>query len=162
MGVGTQTTGYLPESGADFVDKYEPAGSVRNSTGYYGAMRRLRAPSFVAGIKGTGYAVATLTKTGTGGNAIATAKYPGILGNSILWSLGAASNGDTTARDMTFTLSDPNGVTGTTTEVYKNAPMTLGGVGRCVSVEDSIQPHDRRWDDRLADELHQCRSHWRL
>src|SRR6185436_2782494 len=67
------------------------------------------------------------TKTGTGGNAIATAKYPGLLGNSILWSLGAASNGDTTARVMTFTLSDPNGGTGSTTEVYKDAPMTLGG-----------------------------------
>lgn len=123
VGVGTQTTGYLPESGADFVDRYEPAGSPRNSTGYYGAMRRLRAPWFVAGIKGAGYAVATLILAGTGGNLTATAKYPGVRGNSILLSLGAASNGDTAARDITATMSDPNGITGTTTESFKNAPL---------------------------------------
>src|SRR5437868_6723765 len=107
--VGAQTTGYLPESGADFVDNYEPAGSTRNSPGYYGAMRRLKAPWFVAGIKGAGFATAGLTQAATGGTVVATAKYPGAMGNRILWTQQAATNGDAAARDHVVTLTDPNG-----------------------------------------------------
>jgi hypothetical protein len=115
--------GYTPESGQDFMDKFEPVGSPRTSSGWLAVLNRKKSPWHVAGIKGSGYAKATLSKAGTAGNIVATARYFGVLGNSILWTQQAASNGDATARDHVFTLTDPNGVSGTLTETFKNVAM---------------------------------------
>lgn len=123
---GPVFTGYLPESGDDLLKTYEPAGSPRTSTFYYGLMQRLSATWFICRILGTGYATALLARAGTGGGITGTAKYPGALGNSIAWTIAAASNGDATMRDLTFTLTDPT--TKTTKEIYRNVPITVAPV----------------------------------
>jgi hypothetical protein len=121
---GPVGVGYLPESGDDLIRTFEPPGSPRNSSGYYAIMQRLGAPWFLCGVKGNGASQASDTEAGTGGSLVSTAKYAGVLGNNILRTLQAASNGDSSRRDLVFTLSDP--VTGTTREVYPN--LALGQV----------------------------------
>lgn len=118
---GPDGSAYLPDSADDLLATYEPKGSPRTSTGYYALMQRLGATWYIARVLGSGAAAATVTKAGTGGNWVATGKYKGALGNSIQVTQGAATNGDSTMRDFTVTLTDAT--TKTTKEVYRNVAM---------------------------------------
>jgi hypothetical protein len=118
---GPVFSGYLPQSGDDLVQTFEPRGVPRKSTGYYAIMQRLSAPWLIVGVKGAGYATAATSQAGTGGSVVATAISPGAWANSITWTLQNASNGDPAKRDLVFTITDP--VTGTTTETYRNIAM---------------------------------------
>lgn len=124
-----------PESPADFLNKFEPAGSPRNSTGYYAVMGRRKAPWKIVRALANDAVAAALTQNGTNGDVIATAKYKGVLGNSITVQQAAAASGDTNARDFTVTLTDA--VTGTTQEVYRDVPLPSGGVDVEVDVSSS-------------------------
>jgi hypothetical protein len=118
---GPKQSVYVPSDGADFLDVFAPAGSGRASTGYYATMRRRGLTLKVVRVLGSGSAAASDSAAGTGGNLVSTAKYHGTMGNSIARTIGAASGGDATKRDITFTLT--NSVTGTTTEVYRDIAM---------------------------------------
>lgn len=118
---GPALTGYLPQDGDDLVQTYEPRGVPRKKTGWYGIMKQLGAPWFIVGVKGAGYLAASKSQAGTAGNIVATAAAPGAWGNAMTWQIAAATNGDATKRDHTFTITDP--ITGTTTEVYRNVAM---------------------------------------
>ena len=121
---GPKQTIVTPANASEFYDTFEPAGSPRSSLGYYAVMRRRRLPLKVVRVLGSGSAAATATMTGTGGNTVATAKYHGVLGNSITLTQAAAASGDTSKRDYTVTLTDS--VTGTTQEVYADVPLPTG------------------------------------
>ena len=113
--------GYLPQSGDDLVQTFEPKGVPRKKSGWYGLMAQLSAPWFIVGVKGSGYSSASLSKTGTGGNLVITASSPGVWANAMTVALSAASGGDATKRDITVTLTDPT--TKTTQEIYRNVSM---------------------------------------
>lgn len=69
----------------------------------------------------SGWTSSSLELIGTGGQLIAVCESPGLWGNSISWQIAAASNGDATKRDHTFTVTDP--ITGTTQETYRNVAL---------------------------------------
>lgn len=109
-----------PSGTAEFNTTYFPPGSPHNSTGYYALMRRKRMPLRPVRITPTGTAPATaavVAAAGTGTYTL-TARYPGALGNSIVATWRAATDGDAAHRDLELTLS--NATTGVTTERVRN------------------------------------------
>lgn len=123
---GPDVATYLPDSADDLLATYEPKGSPRTSTGYYALMQRLGATWFISRVLGTGASAATVTKAGTGGAWVATAKYKGALGNSIQVTQGPATDGNAAHKDITVTLTDPT--TKTTKEVFRNVVMAVNVV----------------------------------
>jgi hypothetical protein len=125
----------VPTSPKEFLDTFEPAGSPRTSTGYLGMKGRRGFTAKIIRILASDAVQASATMTGTGGDTIATAKYPGTLGNSITITQAAATSGTSTKRKYTVTLTDAT--SGTTTEVYDETPIPTGTDVE-VDVSDSL------------------------
>ncbi len=115
-----------PDDGVDFLNTFAPAGAPRASSGYYAVMQRRGFTKKIVRVLGSGSAAATATLAGTGGNVTATAKYHGTLGNSIAIAISAATDGTSTKRNITVTLTDA--ITGTTTEIYENQANTAHAI----------------------------------
>lgn len=109
-----------PASTAEFLMRYFPAGSPHTSAGYRALMRRKRMPLRPVRVMNGGVAASVTEAAGTG-TYTATAKYKGTLGNSIVITWEAATDGDAAHRDLTVTLS--NATTGSTTERVRNIVM---------------------------------------
>lgn len=110
-----------PSGTVEFNSMYFPPGSPHNSQGYYALMRRKAMPLRPVRIMNGGVQ-AVVTAAAGAGFYTATAKYPGTLGNSIVLTWLAATDGDSAHRDLTIELSDP--VTGATRERVRNVAHT--------------------------------------
>lgn len=106
-----------PSGTVEFNSTYFPPGSPHNSPGYYALMRRKAMPLRPVRIANGGVQ-AVVTAAAGAGFYTATAKYIGTLGNSIVLTWLAATDGDAAHRDLTIELSDP--VTGATRERVRN------------------------------------------
>lgn len=106
-----------PGSTSEFLAMYFPAGTPHTSAGYRGLMRRRRMPLRPVRIT-NGAATAAVTAAAGTGTYTATALYPGTVGNSIVLTWKAATDGDAAHRDLVVTLS--HAVTGSTSERIRN------------------------------------------
>jgi hypothetical protein len=125
-----------PDSGKALIDMFEPAGSPRNSTGYYAIMGRKGLTVKVVRVLAADAVAATASLAGTGGAVAIAAKYKGTLGNSISVQQRAAVSGNTSCRDYVVTLT--NATTGTTQETYLDVPLPTGGNAVTVDVSKSL------------------------
>lgn len=132
---GPLSTVVEPESGDDLLNIFFPAGSARTSTGYYAMRGRKKGVWSIVRVLGASSAAAAKTITGTGGNTVITAKFHGTTGNSISCAQTDATDGVSTHKKLTFTLT--NSVTGTTTEIYDNVSCD-DSVALSVDVSQSI------------------------
>jgi hypothetical protein len=114
-----------PTSPAAFDATFAPPGSVRTGSFHLATTRsawpvlgcvRAIDPAAVASTVNVLQSATTL--------ATITAPYPGTLGNSIVWTIGAAGDGNANHFKLTGSLT---GASGTTTEVYDN--LNVSGTG---------------------------------
>lgn len=106
-----------PSGSAEFLAMYFPKGSPHTSTGYRALMRRKRLPLRPVRLLLNGVKASSTAAAGTGTYTV-TAKYEGVLGNSIAITWKAPTDGVTAHRDLEVVLSDA--VTGSTTERIRN------------------------------------------
>lgn len=132
---------YEPLSTPDLLSTYEPAGSPRSSTGYL-ALSRCRGLAIAiyrvlgAGASASSGSVAKNTEAHTAGWT-ATARYKGVLGNSVQVTVSPASDGDATHKTFTATLTDA--FTGTTSEVIAdNVALPPSATDVVVDVSGSL------------------------
>jgi phage tail sheath protein FI len=128
-GVSGTVTGVevYPDTYQDLVQMYAPAGAPRSSSAYLSLIRNQWSPTLgivrVVGPTATNAACTISSVTPTQLFTV-TAAYVGTLGNSIVITIGPASDGNTNHFNLTATLS---GASGTTTEVYPN--LNVSGTG---------------------------------
>jgi hypothetical protein len=117
---GPENVVFTPADGGELLKAYAPAGSARNSLGYYAVRGRKNFACRVVRVVGSGAAAAakTLQDGGSANTVIVAAKYKGALGSSIACVVADPTDGVGTHFKLTFSLT--NAVTGTTTEVYDN------------------------------------------
>lgn len=110
---------YVPDSGADLLSTFYPAGSSRTTTLWLAMTNRVPTPWTIARVLPTNALRATCTASGVYGNVDAVARFKGTLPNTkMTLTVAAAGGGDSTKRKVTITLSDSR--TGTTIETYDN------------------------------------------
>lgn len=112
-----------PDDALAFLNMFEPPGSPRSSGGYRAIMRRKRLALKVVRVLASGSAAAakTLQDSAPANTVILTAKYHGVLGNSIAYKVEDPTDTQATHFKLTVSLTDP--VTGTTSEVYDNCDI---------------------------------------
>lgn len=128
FGWGPANQVYEPADSADFLATFEPPGSPRSSSGYHQVMRRAGLSlAIYRPLKGTPVK-ASATIAGTSGNVNVTAKYYGVLGNSIQIIQEPSSDGVSGSKRFWAVLT--NAITGTTRELIADnvAPPNGGGL----------------------------------
>lgn len=108
---------YLPSSGQDYLDKYAPDGADRDASTGCMALLGVQFPELW--ISRVCAAAAARATSALGGAGTLTAKYKGALGNAIVATVAAATNGVATSFNLALTLT---GTTGETVEIYENIP----------------------------------------
>jgi len=109
-----------PSGTPDFLRTYFPPGSPHTSQGYIGITGRKRVP--IRPVRITKNAVvAVTTKAAGAGTYTATAKHPGVLGNSIALTWKAPTDGVAAHRDLEIVLT--NATTGVTRERLRNVVL---------------------------------------
>jgi len=120
---GPDTAVTTPTGTKQMVDMFAPPGMSHTATGYlallgkaYPTLRIVRAVSTTAAA-----ATCALTTAGPVTQLIVTMKYKGLIGNSIVVTVGSATDGDANHCDITVSIT---GASGTTTETYANVDNT--------------------------------------
>lgn len=145
-GVSGTVTGVetYPDSYTDLLQLYNPAGSNRINSAYLALVRNQWGPQLgivrVVGPTATNAACTISSVTPTQIFTV-TAAYVGALGNSIVITVAAASDGNANHFNLIATLTGPSG---TTTETYQNLnisgtgadvlPPSIVGIGGCATL----------------------------
>ena len=145
-GVSGTVTGVevYPDTYQDLVQLYNPAGSSRTNSAYLSLIRNQWSPTLgIVRVVGptAANAACTIASSAPANLLTGTAAYVGTLGNSIVISIAAASDGNANHFNLNATLS---GASGTTTEIYENLnisgtgadvlPPSIRGVGNCFTI----------------------------
>jgi hypothetical protein len=98
---GQVGVGYLPQSGDDLVQTYEPRGTARKKSGWYGIMAQLSAPWYIVRVAGGSAGISpptqlTATVTGTPGAA------------TVSWVVTALNANGETVASQTVTVTTAN------------------------------------------------------
>ncbi len=119
---------YTSEGVRDFIDKYAPGGMNRTGAGYMSVIGKAWPVLKIVRVLGTGAAIAAATLddgAGTPEDIITLGlKYKGAAGNSVTWTVSAATDGD--ANHFNLSVSITSGY-GTTTDKLEN--VNFSGVG---------------------------------
>lgn len=117
---------YAIEGIRDFIDKFAPGGMDRTGAGYMSVIGKAWPVLKVVRVLGTAAAKATATLPNAVPTNILTltAKYKGTAGNSITWTVSAATDGDANHFNLEVTLSTAYG---TTTDKFEN--LNYSGTG---------------------------------
>jgi hypothetical protein len=117
--------GYAPNV-ASLLQTYGPAGSNRINSAYLSVIRKAWPLLGAVRVEGTGAVASSgvIQSVSLSNLLTVTAAYTGVMGNSIIVTIGAAGDGNTNHFKLTATLT---GTSGVTTEIYDN--LNISGVG---------------------------------
>ena len=120
---GPDTAVTTPTDAADFVGKFAPPGFSHTGSGYLGVLGKAFPTLRVVRAVGSAAAASTFLLVGAGAvlQLTLTLKYKGVAGNSVVVTVGTAS--DAVAAHCNITVSI-TGASGTTTETYANVDNT--------------------------------------
>lgn len=109
-----------------FMDTFAPAGASHTGPGYMAVMGKSFPTLKIFRVLGTAAAAATATINKTGPTAlfVVALKYKGTLGNSVVCTTSAATDGDANHFNLTVTLT---GASGTTVDKFEN--LNYSGTG---------------------------------
>lgn len=117
---------YAVESVRDFIEKYAPGGMSRTGAGYMSVIGKAWPVLKVVRVLGSAAAAATAAIKDVVPATIvnATLKYKGVAGNSVTWTVSAASDGDANHFNLEVSITS---AFGTTSDKLEN--LNYSGVG---------------------------------